>query len=110
MSPHRQSVLGDEDEKDGSDAESDYMEQEPSQPSQEEASEGDQSDDSDFAAAKKPKQPTRRLATRGGAARTGIYKEPSSGEEADAETSSGAPSLHPRCTRWRPQHDLGLDF
>lgn len=96
MTLPRQKTLGDEDEKDVSDVDSDFVDQEPSQQSLDEASEGDRSDDSDFAAAKKPKQPTRRLAARGGAAaRTGIYKEPSSGDEADAESSSGDPPCTP---------------
>lgn len=94
----RPRVLDDEVDEDESGADSDFMDQGSPPQSLEEASEGDHSDDSGFAAAKKPKQPTRRLATRGGAARAGIYKEPSSGDEADAESSSGAPFLRTRCT------------
>ena len=94
---HRPKAAEDEAHKDGSDADSDFVDRESPQQSVDEASEEDPSDDSDFAAKKKPKQPARRLTARRGAARTGIYREPSSGDEADA-SSSGAASLHTKHT------------
>ena len=102
----RPRVLDDEEE-DGSDADSDFVDQEAPQQSLEEASAEDHSDDSDFAAAKKPKQPTRKLAARNGAARTGVYKDASSGEEHEAGSSSGVPSLHIGCPCWQHQHAPG---
>ena len=105
---HRSKALNDGAQKEGSDVDSDSVDRESPQQSVDEASEEGHSDDSNFAATKKPKQPTRRLAARGGAARTGIYKEPSSGDEADADSSSGAASLYTNHTCWRQQHEPGL--
>jgi len=87
----RSKVVDDEEEE--SDAESDFKEQDAPQQSLDEASEGAATDDSDFAAEKERKKPTRKPAARAGAARTGMHKEPSSNDEKDAESSSGAPSL-----------------
>ena len=87
----RSKVVDDEEE---SNADSDFKEQDAPQQSLDEASEEAATDDSDFAAEKERKKPTRKLAARGGAAaRTGMYKEPSSGDEIDAESGSGAPLL-----------------
>ena len=91
----RSKVVDDEEE---SNADSDFKEQDAPQQSLDEASEEAATDDSDFAAEKERKGATRKLAARGGAARTGMYKEPSSGDEIDAESSSGAPSRPCACT------------
>ncbi len=91
----RSKVVDEEEEEEESNPDSDFKEQDAPQQSLDEASEEAATDDSDFAAEKERKKPTRKLAARGGAAaRTGMYKEPSSGDEIDAESSSGAPSLH----------------
>ena len=81
------------DDEEESNADSDFKEQDAPQQSLDEASEEAATDDSDFAAEKERKKPTRKPAARSGAARTGMYKEPSSGDEIDAESDSGAPLL-----------------
>ena len=91
----RSRVLDDDEEDAKSNGDSDFMDNDNQQRSLEERSEEEASDDSDFAAEKKPKEPTRKLAARGNAARTGIYKEPSSGNEDDGDESSSGASFSP---------------
>ena len=88
--PFRSARLSnDEDDDFVSNSDVDSMEQNTQEQSADEASEAN-SDDSGVGAKKKPAAPTRKLAARGGA-RTGTYREPSSGEDEDG-SSSGARS------------------
>lgn len=91
----RSRVLNDDEEDAKSHGDSDFMNDDNQQQSLDEPSEEETSGDSDFAAEKKPKEPSRKLAARGNAARTGIYKEPSSGDEDDDDESCSGPSFSP---------------
>ncbi|CAK0786707.1 hypothetical protein CVIRNUC_009921 [Coccomyxa viridis] len=93
----------DEDDDFVSNSDVESMDQNTQEQSAEEASEAN-SDDSGVGAKKKPAAPTRTLAARGGA-RTGIYKEPSSGEDEDGSSSGGSSEddedVQPRTRRTR---------
>lgn len=91
----RSRVLDDDEEDAKDNGDSDFINDDNQQQSLDEPSEKETSGDSDFAAEKKPKEPSRKLAARGNAARTGIYKEPSSGDEDDDDESSSGASFSP---------------
>jgi hypothetical protein len=91
----RSRVLDDEREDAKSNGNSDFVDDDNQQQSLDEPSEEDDSADSDFAAEKMPVEPTRKLANRGNAVKTGIYKEPSSGDEDDDGNSSSGASFTP---------------